>query len=83
MGARHRMHASGSTGSRATDPSVTGPAHCLPSIYRLSRGMPCLVRTHERSWQALAKILHGERGFRDVEQVLHRHPTLVRTALWL
>jgi hypothetical protein len=27
--------------------------------------------------------LRGERGFRDVEQVLHRHPTLVRTALGL
>ena len=30
-----------------------------------------------------AKILRGERGFRDVEQILRRHPTLVRTALWL
>ncbi len=42
-----------------------------------------LVRTHQRSWRALAKILRGERGFRDVERVLRRHPTLVRTALWL
>jgi hypothetical protein len=42
-----------------------------------------LVRTHQRSWQALAKILHGERGLRDVERVLRRHPALVRTALWL
>jgi flavin-dependent dehydrogenase len=42
-----------------------------------------LVRIHQRSWRALAKILRGERGFRDVEQVLHRHPTLVRRALGL
>jgi len=42
-----------------------------------------LVRTHQRSWQALAKLLRGERGLRDVEQILCRHPTLVRTALWL
>jgi hypothetical protein len=27
--------------------------------------------------------VRGERGFRDVEQILRRHPTLVRTALWL
>jgi hypothetical protein len=27
--------------------------------------------------------VRGERGFRDVEQVLHRHPGLVRMALWL
>jgi geranylgeranyl reductase family protein len=42
-----------------------------------------LVRTHRRSWRALARLLRGERSFRDVEQILHRHPTLVRTALWL
>ena len=42
-----------------------------------------LVRTHQRSWRALARILRGERGFRDVEQILRRHPTLVRTVLWL
>jgi hypothetical protein len=42
-----------------------------------------LVRTHQRSWQTLAEILRGERRFREVGQVLHRHPTLVRTALWL
>jgi flavin-dependent dehydrogenase len=42
-----------------------------------------LVRTHQRSWQTLAKLLRGERRFRDVEQVLSSHPTLVRTALWL
>jgi flavin-dependent dehydrogenase len=42
-----------------------------------------LVRTHQRSWRALTKIVRGERGFRDVEQVLHRHPSLVRMALWL
>jgi hypothetical protein len=27
--------------------------------------------------------VHGERGFRDVAQVLHRHPILMRMALWL
>ena len=42
-----------------------------------------LVRTHQRSWRALARILRGERGFRDVEHILRRHPTLVRTLLWL
>jgi flavin-dependent dehydrogenase len=42
-----------------------------------------LVRTHDRSWRALARILRGERGFREVERVLQRYPTLVRTALWL
>jgi hypothetical protein len=42
-----------------------------------------LVRTHQRSWRALAKILRGERGFCEVERVLRRHPTLVRTALWV
>ena len=42
-----------------------------------------LVRTHDRSWHALAKILRGERGFREVEAVFRRHPTLVRAALWL
>jgi flavin-dependent dehydrogenase len=41
-----------------------------------------LVRCHQRSWQALAKILRGERGFADVERVLRRYPTLVRLALW-
>jgi geranylgeranyl reductase family protein len=40
-----------------------------------------LVRTHQRSWQALAKLLRGERGFRDVEHVLRRHPWLVRAIL--
>jgi flavin-dependent dehydrogenase len=42
-----------------------------------------LVRSHQRSWQALARILRGERGFRDVEQVLRRHPTLMHMALRL
>jgi len=42
-----------------------------------------LVRTHQRSWRALAKILRGERGFCEVERVLRRHPTLVHAALWL
>jgi flavin-dependent dehydrogenase len=42
-----------------------------------------LVRTHPRSWRALAKLLRGERGFHDVERVLRRHPALVRAALWL
>jgi hypothetical protein len=27
--------------------------------------------------------LRGERGFREVDQVLRCHPGLVRTALWL
>jgi flavin-dependent dehydrogenase len=42
-----------------------------------------LIRTHQRSWRVLARILRGERGFRDVGQILCRHPTLVRAALWL
>jgi flavin-dependent dehydrogenase len=42
-----------------------------------------LVQSHPRSWQALAMLLRGERGFRDVECVLRRHPALVRAALWL
>jgi geranylgeranyl reductase family protein len=42
-----------------------------------------LVRTHQRSWRALAKILRGERGFHEVEQVLRRYPNLVRTVLRL
>jgi len=42
-----------------------------------------LVRRHERSWRALARLLRGERGFREVEQVLQRYPRLLRTALWL
>jgi flavin-dependent dehydrogenase len=42
-----------------------------------------LVRTHPRSWQALATLWRGERRFRDVERVLRRHPALVRAALWL
>ena len=40
-----------------------------------------LVRSPQCSWQALAKILHGKCGFRYVNQVLRRHPILVRTAL--
>jgi len=42
-----------------------------------------LVRTHQRSWRALARILRGERGFHEVEHVLRRHPNLVHTMLWL
>jgi len=42
-----------------------------------------LVRTHQRSWRALAKILRGERGFHDIEQVLRRYPNLVRMLLRL
>lgn len=42
-----------------------------------------LVRTHQRSWRALAKILRGERGFHDVEWILRRYPNLVRTVLRL
>jgi flavin-dependent dehydrogenase len=64
-------------------PDLTG-ARALQQVFD---AWPCLfhvlVRTHRRSWRALAKILRGERGFREVERVLRRHPTLVRTALWL
>jgi geranylgeranyl reductase family protein len=42
-----------------------------------------LVRTHQRSWRALAKILRGERGFHEVERVLRCYPNLVRTVLRL
>ena len=42
-----------------------------------------LVRSHPRSWRALAKILRGERGFQDVGKILGRHQRLVRAALWL
>lgn len=42
-----------------------------------------LVRSHQRSWRALAKILRGERGFAEVERLLHRHPYLVRSLLWI
>ena len=42
-----------------------------------------LVRTHQRSWRVLAKILRGERGFHDIAQVLRRHPHLVRMVLRL
>jgi flavin-dependent dehydrogenase len=42
-----------------------------------------LVRTHQRSWRALARILRGERGFHDVERVLRRYPNLVRAVLQL
>ena len=42
-----------------------------------------LVRSHQHSWQALAKTVRGECGFREVDQVLRRYPILVRTALWL
>lgn len=40
-----------------------------------------LVRTHPRSWRALAKIMRGERGFRDVGRILGRYPGLVQLAL--
>jgi geranylgeranyl reductase family protein len=40
-----------------------------------------LVRYHDRSWRAFAKILRGDRGFADVERVLGRHPHLVRQLL--
>jgi len=42
-----------------------------------------LVRTHQRSWRALAKILRGERGFHEVERVLRRYPNLVHTVFRL
>jgi flavin-dependent dehydrogenase len=41
-----------------------------------------LVRCHQRSWRALAKILRGERSFADVERVLRRYPALVPLVLW-
>src|SRR5207247_56000 len=64
-------------------PDLTG-ARALQQVFDAWPGLfHVLVRTHQRSWRALAKILRGERGFREVERVLHRHPTLVRTALWL
>jgi len=64
-------------------PDLTG-ARALQQVFDAWPGLfHVLVRTHHRSWRALAKILRGERGFREVEQVLRRHPTLVRTALWL
>ncbi|MGE3541171.1 MAG: geranylgeranyl reductase family protein [Candidatus Tectimicrobiota bacterium] len=40
-----------------------------------------LVRAHPRSWRALARLLRGERGFRDVGRILARYPRLVQTAL--
>ena len=40
-----------------------------------------LVRTHDRSWRALAKILRGDRGFRDVDRIFQRHPYLVRALM--
>jgi geranylgeranyl reductase family protein len=42
-----------------------------------------LVRSRQRYWRALARILRGERGFADVAQVLRRHPHLVQGLLWV
>lgn len=41
-----------------------------------------LIRCYPRAWRALAKILRGERGFRDLERVLRCHPQVLRAALW-
>jgi geranylgeranyl reductase family protein len=42
-----------------------------------------LLRSRQRYWYALAKILRGERGFADVERVVRRHPYLLRCLLRL
>ena len=42
-----------------------------------------LLRLHPRSWRAFAKLLGGERGFRDVQKVMQRYPKIVRSVLWL
>jgi geranylgeranyl reductase family protein len=40
-----------------------------------------LIRSRQKYWHALARILRGERGFADVQRVLQRHPYLVRVLL--
>jgi geranylgeranyl reductase family protein len=42
-----------------------------------------LLRLHPRSWRAFAKLLGGERGFRDVQTVMQRYPRLVQSLLWM
>jgi geranylgeranyl reductase family protein len=42
-----------------------------------------LVRSRQRYWRTLARILRGERGFTAVGRVLARHPHLVRSLLWM
>jgi flavin-dependent dehydrogenase len=64
-------------------PELTG-ARALQQVFDAWPGLfHLLVRTHQRSWRALAKILRGERGFHEVERVLRRYPNLVRTVLQL
>jgi hypothetical protein len=64
-------------------PELTG-ARALQQVFDAWPGLfHLLVRTHQRSWRALAKILRGERGFHEVEQVLRRYPHLIRTVLRL
>ncbi len=42
-----------------------------------------LLRLYPRAWRAFAKLLGGERGFRDVQKVMQRYPGIVRSLLWL
>lgn len=64
-------------------PELSG-ARALQQLFDAYPGLfHLLVRSRQRYWQALAKILRGERGFADVDRVLRRYPYLVRGALWL
>jgi geranylgeranyl reductase family protein len=64
-------------------PELTG-ARALQQLFdAYPRLFHLLVRSRQRYWHALAKILRGERGFSDVERVLHRHPYLVHGLLWI
>lgn len=64
-------------------PDLAG-ARALQQVFDAWPGLfHMLVRMHHRSWRALAKLLRGERGFHEVEEILQRHPTLVHAALWL
>lgn len=59
-------------------PDLLG-ARALQQVFDVWPGLfHRLVRWHPRSWRALAKLLRGERGFRDVQVVLQRHPWLLR-----
>jgi flavin-dependent dehydrogenase len=62
-------------------PALSG-ARALQKLFdAYPRLFHLLVRSRQRYWRALAKILRGERGFSDVERVLRRHPYLVRGLL--
>jgi geranylgeranyl reductase family protein len=64
-------------------PELTG-ARALQRLFdAYPRLFHLLVRSRQRYWCALAKILRGEHGFADVERVLRRHPYLVRGLLWI